>query len=146
LEYVCASNTSFADTDMNNPSNVDITDKKIIPIIRTIQLATTALKYRTENNIGIMLLKIPNNMAPLIFAVINHSILIGATNNRSNERDFLSNVMVTDSMDVVPNRMDIATIPGKTSSILKAVLVFTNIISIHANGKIIPQLIFGGLR
>jgi hypothetical protein len=93
-----------------------------------------------------ILLKIPNNIAPVIFAVISSSILIGANNNLSKERDFLSNVMVTESMEVVPNRMDIATIPLNTSSILNTVLVLINIISIHANGKTIPQLIFGGFR
>jgi len=131
---------------MNNPSSVEIIDNNIIPIINIVQLFTAALKYKTENNIGIMLLKIPNKIAPVIFATISNSILSGANNSLSNERDFLSNVMVTDSIEVVPNRMDIATIPLKTSSIWNAVFVFTNIISIHANGKMMPQLIFGGFR
>jgi len=131
---------------MNNPSNVEIMDKRIIPEMRIAQLATKALKYKTENKTGTMLLKIPNNIAPEIFAIISSSILIGANNNRSKERAFLSNVIVTDSIEVVPKRIDIPTIPGKTSSMLNAVLVLINIISIHAKGKIIPQLIFGGFK
>jgi len=121
-------------------------DKSIIPTVSNVQLTTIALKYKTENKTGTMLLKIPNKIAPVIFAVISNLILIGANNNRSNDFDFLSNVIVTASIDVVPNRIDKLIIPGKTSSMLKAVLVFINIINIHAKGKIIPQLIFGGFR
>jgi hypothetical protein len=121
-------------------------DKSTIPTVSIVQLTTIALKYKTENKTGTMLLKMPNNIAPAIFAIISNLILIGANNNRSNDLDFLSNVIVTESIDVVPKRIDIPTIPGKTSSMLKVVLVLINIINIQAKGKIIPQLIFGGFR
>jgi hypothetical protein len=54
--------------------------------------------------------------------------------------------MVTESIDVVPKRTDMATIPGNTSIISNALFVLRNIISIQAKGKIIPQLIFGGFK
>jgi len=146
FEYVCASNTSFAETEISNPSKVDMIDKRIIPTVSIVQLITVALKYNTENKIGTMLLKIPNSIAPVIFAIISNLILIGANNKRSNDLDFLSNVIVTASIEVVPKRIDMPTIPGKTSLMLKVVLVFMNIINIQAKGKIIPQLIFGGFR
>ena len=123
-------------------------DNRNIPIINTSQLATIALKYKTENNMGIMLLKIPKRIAPVIFANTNNSVFNGAINKRSNERDLRSKVMVTEreSIDVVPKRIDMATIPGNTLLISKVLPDFTNIISIHANGNIMPQLILGGFR
>ena len=95
---------------------------------------------------GIMLLKMPNSIAPVIFANTNSSVFNGAINKRSNERDLRSNVMVTESIDVVPNRIDMATMPGNTLLISKVLPDFTNIINIHANGNIMPQLILGGFR
>ena len=121
-------------------------DNRNIPIINTSQLATIALKYKTENNMGIMLLKIPKRIAPVIFANTNNSVFNGAINKRSNERDLRSKVMVTESIDVVPKRIDMATIAGNTLLISKVLPDFTNIISIHANGNIMPQLILGGFR
>jgi hypothetical protein len=72
--------------------------------------------------------------------------LSGASKSLSKERDFLSKVIVTESIDVVPKRMHMATIPANTSMISKVFPALMNIISIQANGKIIPQLIFGGFR
>ena len=104
-----------------------------------------ALKYNTEIKTGKILLNRPNNTAPVSFDMINSSNDIGASRSLSKERDFFSNVMVTASIEVVPKRTDIPIIPGKISLISKD-LVLKNIIKIQAKGKMIPQLMLGGLR
>lgn len=146
FEKVCASKTSFADTAIKIPSKVDTIDNIIIPLNNKSQFNTEALKYNTDIKIGIKLFKIPNKIAPDIFAKTSRLMHIGASNNLSNERALLSNVMVTESIEVVPNRIDIATIPGNTSLISKADFDFIKSINIHAKGKIMPQLIFGGFK
>jgi len=146
FEYVCASKTSLAETEITKPKSVEIIDRRKILTTNKNQFSTGALKYKTEINIGVILFKTPKKIALVIFAMIISSILIGASNNLSNARDFLSNVIVTASIEVVPKRILIATIPGKTSSILKPFPVLINSISIHAKGKIIPQLMFGGFK
>jgi hypothetical protein len=49
-------------------------------------------------------------------------------------------------MDVVPNRIDIDTTPGRIPRISTAVCDFTKNIRVQATGKMMPQLMFGGLR
>ena len=95
---------------------------------------------------GKRLLKIPNKIAPVVFARMNNSIEIGAIKSLSNDRDFLSKVMVTASIDVVPKIIDRAIIPGKDAAIFKVPFVLRNIISIQAKGKSIPQLMLGGFK
>lgn len=131
---------------MNKASSVDMIDRKIIPANRTGQFATGALKKSVDTSTGAMLLKTPKRIAPVILAKTSSSILNGAIISLSNDRDFLSKVIVTESMDVVPNKIDIATIPGNISLISNAIPVLTNIMSIQAKGKMIPQLIFGGFK
>lgn len=146
LENVCASKTSFAETAIESPSRVETIDKRIIPVNNKYQFDTADLKYSTDINTGMMLLIIPNSTAPLILENTSSSVLIGARSNLSNERALLSKVMVTASIEVVPKSIDIATIPANISSMLKAVPDLKKNISIHAKGKIIPQLIFGGFK
>lgn len=88
----------------------------------------------------------PNRTAPESLAMIIHSMPSGAINRRSKDRDFRSKVIVTESMEVVPKRMDMETMPGKTSLMSKAVRVRISIMSIQAKGKMIPQLMLGGFR
>jgi hypothetical protein len=72
---------------------------------------------------------------------------IGASSSRSNDRPFFSNVTVTDSTLVVPNRMLSATRPasrfGRLSSPRPERM---KNIAIHTSGNSRPQLMFGGLR
>lgn len=71
---------------------------------------------------------------------------MGASSSLSKDLPFLSKVIVTASMDVVPKRMDIAMIPGRISLISTSIFDLNKNISVQANGNIIPQLILGGLR
>ena len=64
--------------------------------------------------IGMKELATPNRIAPLVLANIKSSNEIGASNRRSKEWFFFSNVTVTASMEVVPKRMVIAITPGKS--------------------------------
>ena len=86
-------------------------------------------------------------MAPLVLASINSSRGMGASNSRSKERFFFSKVTVTASIEVVPNKMEMATTPGSSVIMLSSPLpdLMKNI-PVHARGKISPQLIFGGFR
>jgi hypothetical protein len=98
-------------------------------------------------NTGINALNTPNKIAPIVFESIRTSSGIGASRSLSKERFFFSNVTVTESRDVVPNRIDSATTPGKIESIPeRPVPDFIKNIPVHARGKMIPQLIFGGFR
>ncbi|AHM58132.1 hypothetical protein EAL2_808p06290 (plasmid) [Peptoclostridium acidaminophilum DSM 3953] len=89
---------------------------------------------------------IPKMIAPVVFASISKFRLIGASKSRSKERLFLSKVIVTESIEVVPNRMDSAITPGSMPLISTALSDLTKNISVQDIGKIIPQLMFGGLR
>jgi hypothetical protein len=55
--------------------------------------------------------------------------------------------MVTASMEVVPKSTEIVATPGSSVKILSSPLpdLIKNI-PVHASGKIMPQLMFGGLR
>jgi len=146
FEKVCASKTSFAETAIESPRSVDTIDKRTIPVNSKYQFNTADLKYNTDISTGIKLLIIPKSTAPLILENTSNSVLIGARSSLSNERALLSKVIVTASIEVVPKSIDIATIPANISSILKAVPDLKKNISIHAKGKIIPHLIFGGFK
>ena len=97
--------------------------------------------------IGTKALAIPNKIAPEVLASISNSSEIGARSNRSNERLLLSNVIVTASIEVVPKRTEMVITPGSSVSTLSSPLpdLMKNI-PVQANGKIIPQLMLGGLR
>jgi len=72
---------------------------------------------------------------------------MGARSNLSNDLLRLSKVMVTDNSEVVPNRVAIVITPGRSPGILSSPLpdLMKNI-PVQASGKIIPQLMLGGLR
>lgn len=124
---------------------VEIIESKKILTNNKRMFEMLALKYKTEIKIGTILLNKPKAIAPVSLAMINSSVEIGARRSLSKDLDLFSKVIVTASIDVVPKSTDIATIPGKISVILKLSLL-KNIISVHAKGKIKPQLILGGLR
>jgi hypothetical protein len=86
-------------------------------------------------------------MAPEVLANIRISSEIGARSNRSNERLRFSKVMVTASIEVVPKRIEMVITPGRSARTLSSPLpdLMKNM-PVHASGKIIPQLTFGGLR
>ncbi|MPN42601.1 hypothetical protein SDC9_190158 [bioreactor metagenome] len=98
---------------------------------------------------GTKALNKPNRTAPDILAATMVFRLIGASKRRSKERPFRSKVMVTASMDVVPNRTLIAISPGSIS-LMSAMSTFPVeriiCISVHESGKIMPQLMLGGFR
>ena len=104
---------------------------------------TAAIKMGTNA------LAIPKKTAPDVLESMRALSEMGASRRRSKDRPFLSNVMVTESIDVVPKRIDIATTPGRIA-LISAVdpdepILIKNI-RVHANGKITPQLRLGGLR
>jgi len=70
----------------------------------------------------------------------NVLILIGAINNLSNERLLLSNVIVTASIEVVPNNTLIAIKPGSNPSIPISPCERISCISVQESGNIIPNL------
>jgi len=116
FEKVCASNTSFADTAINKPNKAELTAIKITAITTALQLILLKLMKNAAKIIGTNALKMPNNIAPSIFANTRILILTGASNNLSKERALLSKVMVTASIEVVPNRTLIPVKPGSSSS------------------------------
>ena len=97
--------------------------------------------------IGTKALAIPKRIAPVVLASISNSKEIGARSKRSKERLRLSKVMVTESIEVVPKRIEMVTTPGRMVKMLSSPLpdLIKNM-PVHAKGKIIPQLILGGLR
>ncbi len=121
-------------------------DKRIIPMNNMYQFETSDLKYNTDISTGMKLFMMPKTTAPLIFEKTSTSVLMGARSSLSNDLAFLSKVIVTASIDVVPKRIDMATIPANISKMLKELPDLKKNIIIPANGKIIPQLILGGLR
>jgi len=147
LENVWASNTSLTETEINKPKNVEVTAIKIIAENKSNQLnPPPILNIIIDRITGIKAFTIPNKIAPDVFANINFPILIGDNNNLSNDFPFLSKVIVTDNIEVVPNNIDMVISPGSIFNMSNSVLVFTININVHAIGNIIPQLILGGLR
>jgi len=94
-------------------------DKRIIPMNNMYQFETSDLKYNTDISTGMKLFMMPETTAPLIFEKTSTSVLMGARSSLSNDLAFLSKVIVTASIDVVPKRIDMATIPANISTILK---------------------------
>lgn len=146
LENVIASKTSLTETAINNPRKVDVTAIKITLIITGTQLIPDRLIKNNEKTIGTNAFKIPNIIAPAVFAIISKFKSIGASSSLSKDPPFLSKVMVTASMDVVPKRIHIAIIPGRIPLMSTSVFERNKNISVQANGNMIPQLILGGLR
>lgn len=146
FEKVWASNTSFADVAIKSPSNVELIEVSNTPIVAVPHLMPVKSAKNTAKATGTKALMIPNKIAPDIFARTRIPKLIGASNSLSNERPLLSNVIVTASMEVVPNNMLIAIRPGNNSFISTFCDERMYCMSVHEIGKMIPQLMFGGLR
>ena len=97
--------------------------------------------------IGTKALTTPKTIAPEVLASIRSSRDMGARSSLSNDRLRFSNVMVTASIEVVPKRMEIVITPGKRDKMLSSPLLdLMKNIPVQARGKIMPQLMFGGLR
>ncbi|MPN22558.1 hypothetical protein SDC9_169941 [bioreactor metagenome] len=149
LEKVCASNTSFAETAITSPKSVEVTAISNTASRTEPQLIPARSTKNAAKITGTKALSSPKRIAPESLAATMLLREIGANRSRSNERPLRSKVMVTASMEVVPNRTLIAISPGSISRISER---FTppeeriNCISVHDRGKMMPQLILGGLR
>ena len=147
LENVWASNISLTDTAIKSPRKVEtipirmmagITNDQTIPV-RSVRNAAIIM--------GTKALTTPNRIAPEVLASIKSSRDMGARSSLSNDRLRFSNVMVTASIEVVPNRIEMVITPGKSASTLSSPLpdLIKNM-PVQAKGKIIPQEMLGGLR
>jgi hypothetical protein len=147
LEKVWASKTSLAETEIKSPRKVDTIPIRTIAGTTKAQVILDISARNAAMAMGINALTMPKRIAPEVLANISVSREIGARSSLSNDRFRLSKVRVTDSSEVVPNSMEIVTTPGKSSSTLSIPIpdLIKNI-PVHASGKIIPQLTFGGLR
>lgn len=146
FEKVWASKTSLTDTAIKSPRNVEVMAIKTILKIRGNQLIPGNPTQNKAKMIGTKAFKIPKATAPLVLAIIKRLRSMGARSNLSKDLPFFSKVIVTASIDVVPKSIDIAIMPGKIERISTSVCDRRKNISIQAKGKIMPQLIFGGLR
>jgi len=147
LENVCASNTSLTEVAMNKPIKVDAMEIKIIAAIKIWNGVLNRFTKNTAAIKGTKAFAVPKSIAPEVFANIIRLKGVGESNTLSKVLLFFSNVMVTESMDVVPKRIEMAIIPGNmdSTSVLLPPVMIKNMPA-HAKGKIIPQLMFGGLR
>jgi len=147
LEKVCASKTSLTETAMKSPRKVDeiaiITMAGITADHNTVERSVKKIAIM----IGTQALTAPKRIAPLVLANIRSSSEMGESSSLSKERFFFSKVTVTASMEVVPNRMEIAITPGSIAGMLSEPLpdLIKNI-DVQATGNINPQLMLGGLR
>lgn len=146
LENVCASKTSLTETAMNSPKKVEVTAIKMTLNMTIPQLIFERGMKNKAMRIGTNAFTMPNKIAPSVFASISQVRLMGESSSLSNERLRRSKVMVTASMDVAPNRIDIAITPGRTDRTSTGDWDLKKNISIQAKGKIMPQLILGGFR
>ncbi len=119
---------------------------KMTAIRTTAQLIPLKLIRKPINTTGTKALIIPNRMAPSILAATNVLRLIGANNNLSKDLLLFSKVIVTASIDVVPNNILMAIKPGSNS--ITSIFPDERIscIKVQERGKIMPQLMFGGFR
>jgi len=147
LEKVWASNTSLAETEIKSPRKVDTIPINIIAGATRDQAIPDMSARNAAIAMGINALTIPKRIAPEVLANISNSREMGARSSLSNDRFRLSKVRVTDNSEVVPNSIEIVTTPGKSSNTLSSPSpdLIKNI-PVQASGKIIPQLMLGGLR
>jgi len=146
FEYVWASNTSLTETAINRPRKVDVTAISTTLIIAEIQFTPDKSTKTAAKSTGMKALRMPKRIAPVVFASIKRFKLMGASNNLSKDRLFRSKVMVTASIEVVPNKTDKDITPGRIPLISTALSDRMKNISVQDIGKIIPQLIFGGFK
>lgn len=147
FENVCASKTSLTETAMKRPKKVDTIAVRIIAGITRAQAIPERSARKAAIITGTKALTIPKKIAPEVLASIRSSSDIGARSNLSKERLRLSNVIVTDNMEVVPKRMEIVMTPGKRDRTLSSPLpdLMKNM-PVQARGNIMPQETLGGLR
>jgi hypothetical protein len=146
LENVWASKTSLTDTAIKSPRKVEVTAIRKTPPNTRSQLMPERSVMNRAKITGTNPLNMPETMAPVVLASIRRLRSMGAIRSLSKDRLFLSKVMVTASMEVVPKRMDRHMTPGRRPRISNDVPDFRKTISVQATGKIIPQLMFGGFR
>lgn len=146
FEKVWASNTSLADTAINRPNKEEVIAINMTAMTVIFQLIPIKFVKNAAKTTGTKALIIPNNIAPNILATTNMFILIGANNNLSNERPLRSKVIVTASIEVVPNNTLMAIKPGSNSKIPTSPWERISCINVQESGKIIPQLILGGFK
>jgi len=147
LEKVWASNTSLADTEIKRPRKVDTIPMRIMAGTTRCQAIPDISVRNAAITMGTNALTIPKRIAPEVLANMSNSREIGARSNLSNDRFRLSKVRVTDSKEVVPNSIEMVITPGKSYNTLSSPSpdLMKNI-PVQANGKIIPQLMLGGLK
>ena len=146
FEKVCASKTSLTETATNNPRKVEVTAIKRTLIKAKNQLMPERSIRKEAKRTGMKPLITPKMMVPVVLASIKRFRLMGASNNRSKERFFLSKVIVTASIEVVPNKTDKAMTPGRIPLMSTAPPERIKNMSVHETGKIIPQLMLGGFK
>ena len=106
---------------MKRPRNVEtIAIKPMAGIIMAQEIPERSVRIRARI-IGIKALTEPNIIAPVVLESMRSFREIGARSKRSNDRFFFSNVIITESMEVVPNNTEIAITPGSSSGILYSV-------------------------
>jgi hypothetical protein len=147
FEKVCASKISLAETAMKSPRKVDTIPMRMIAGMTKDQATSDKFVRSAAIMIGIKALATPKRIAPEVLASISSSREIGARSNLSKDRLRFSKVIVTASMEVVPKRMEIVMTPGRSVTMLSRPLpdLIKNM-PVQASGKIIPQLMLGGLR
>lgn len=145
FEKVCASKICFADTAISKPIRVDVIAISSTASNTTAQFTTPKFTKKAAKITGTKALNIPNTIAPVIFANTIVLRLIGASSNLSNECPLRSKVIVTANMEVVPKSTLMAIRPG-SNSIRFPSGERISCINVQDKGKMIPQLIFGGLR
>jgi len=146
FEKVWASKTSCTETAIKRPRKVEVTAiRKMVASTRS-QLMPPRCVMNKAKPTGTNPLKIPKTIAPVVFASISRLRSMGAIKSLSKERLLLSKVIVTASMEVVPNKTERHMTPGSSPKTSSALPDFKKTISVQATGKIMPQLIFGGLR
>ncbi len=124
FENVWASKTSLTATEMNNPRKVEVTAIRITLNNTVIQFTPDKSIMNEAKIAGISAFKVPKNIAPVVLANIKRFKLMGASNNLSKERLLRSKVMVTASIEVVPNSTDKDMTPGRISLISTALFDF----------------------
>ena len=95
LENVRASNNSFTDITINSTRNVDVIAMNSTAVINIPQRIPDRSIRKAANSNGMKAFMIPNMIAPVVFATMSRLMLIGDSNNRSNDLLFRSKVMVT---------------------------------------------------
>lgn len=131
---------------MNKASSVDVIAVKMTPTSSGPQWIPLRFVTNSAKSIGTKAFAIPNSIAPDILAKISSVRDMGARSSLLKEALRRSKVIATDSIDVVPNRTDIIITPGRMERTSTGVDDLMKNARVQATGKMIPQLMLGGLR